>query len=244
MVHMIFRSHRGGVFYTPENTMPAFHDALKKGFAYIETDPHYTKDGKLILMHDFYINRTCRNKDGSEIKERLKIADLTYDELMQYDAGIYMGEAFRGTKVPLLEELFQAAENTDSIISLDKKIPDDRQDAIFDLVEKYNVKVSFSVQDVARTKIIQARFPDAMIDYDGNTTEEDLKIITSMVKPENLVVWMYIDNPAFAWLTDRMKASPENCARVKKYARLGLGNVNNTYDMAEALSYDPYVIEV
>ena len=224
--------------------MPAFYDALKKGFAYIETDPHYTKDGKLVLMHDFYINRTCRYPDGSEIQEPIKIADLTYDELMQYDAGIYMGEAFRGTKVPLLEELLQVVENTDTIVALDKKIPDDKQDAIFDLVEKYNAKVSFSVQDVARTKIIQARFPNAMIDYDGNTTEEDLKIITSLVKPENLVVWMYIDNPAFAWLTDRMKASPENCARVKNYARLGLGNVNNPYDMAEALSYAPYIIEV
>ena len=27
-----YRSHRGGVYYTPENTMPAFLDALEKGF--------------------------------------------------------------------------------------------------------------------------------------------------------------------------------------------------------------------
>ncbi len=241
---MIYRSHRGGVYYTPENTMPAFLDAMKKGFLCIETDPVYTKDGKLVLLHDPTINRTCRNTDGSEIKEEILLSQLTYDELMQYDAGIYKGEQFRGVKVPLLEELLQAAEHTDIEIAFDKKIPDDKQEPLFDLVERYQTKVSFSVQDVARTKIIQARFPDALICYDGNTTEENLKEITSIVKPENLIVWLYLDTPNFAWLTDRVKASAENCARVKKYARLGIGNVENPYDVAEAASYDPYMIEI
>ena len=46
---MIFRSHRGGVFYTPENTMPAFRAAFEAGFEQIETDPQYTKDGKIVV---------------------------------------------------------------------------------------------------------------------------------------------------------------------------------------------------
>jgi hypothetical protein len=83
-----------------------------------------------------------------------------------------------------------------------------------------------------------------MIDYDGNTTEEDLKLITSLVKPENLLVWLYLDTPYFAWLTDRYKASVENCERVKKYARLGLANVYNPYDTIEALNYKPDVLEI
>lgn len=48
---MLYRSHRGGIYYTPENTMPAFQDALRKGFHYIETDPTLTKDGKIVLQH-------------------------------------------------------------------------------------------------------------------------------------------------------------------------------------------------
>ncbi len=241
---MLYRSHRGGVFYTPENTMPAFSDALQKDYYSIETDPRYTKDGKIILMHDPTINRCCRNSDGSEIEESILVSDITYDELMQYDAGIYMGEAFRGVKVPLFEELLQAAEHTETIISLDKKIPDDMQEPLFDLIEKYNTKVSFSVQDAARLEIIQKRFPNALIEYDGNTTEEDLKWITSVVDPDKLFVWLYMDKPNFAWLTDRYKVSTENCERVKKYARLCIGNICNPCDVMEALAYEPFMIEV
>ncbi len=241
---MLYRSHRGGVYYTPENTMPAFYDALEKGFDFIETDPCYTKDRKIVLFHDPNINRTCRHADGSEIKEPTPLAGLTYDQLMEYDAGIAWGEQFRGTKIPLLAELLKAAENTKTVISLDKKIKDDDMEPLFDLVEKYRTKVTFSVQDTKRIKIVQARFPDAMIEYDGNTTDEDLKKVTALVKPENLLVWLYMDNPNFAWLTDRYKASYENCKRVKQYAKLCLGNVGNPYDMAEALSYEPDVLEI
>lgn len=163
---------------------------------------------------------------------------------MQYDAGIYLGEQFKGTKIPLLEELLAAAEGTGTIIALDKNIPNDQLHIMFDVVEKYKTPVCYSVCDSKRIIVIQERFPNAMIDYDGNTTEEDLELITSLVKPENLLVWLYLDTPNFAWLKDRYKASVENCERVKKYARLGLGNVYNPYDVIEALNYKPDVLEL
>lgn len=241
---MQYRSHRGGVYYTPENTMPAFLDALERHYAYIETDPNYTKDGVIVLHHDATINRTCRNADGSQINQPVYIRELTYAQLLQYDAGIAMGEQFRGTKIPRLEELLSAAEGRDVIIALDKKIGDDEIGPLLDLVEKYNTKVCFSCKDTARIRIIQSRFPDAMIDYDGNTTEEDLAAVTAMVKPENLLVWLYMDKPNFAWLTDRMKTSKENCRRVKQYARLAIGNICNPCDLKEALEFAPDVVEV
>ena len=224
--------------------MAAFRDALEKGFAYIETDPCFTKDGVIVLIHDATINRTCRNADGSEIDRPIHTADLTYDELLAYDAGIAMGEQYRGEKVPRLDELLAAAENRDVIIALDKKIGDDQIEPLLDLVSKYNTKVCFSCKDAARIQKIQERLPDAMIDYDGNTMEADLELITSLVKRENLLVWIYMDKPNFSWLTDRVKASKENCARIKRYARLGVANVNNPYDMVEALEFDPDVLEV
>lgn len=241
---MLFRSHRGGVYYTPENTMPAFRAALTQGYAYIETDPCYTRDGVIVLHHDGTLNRTCRHEDGAKLNSSVKLADLTYEELMNYDAGIAMGEQFRGTRIPRLEELLALAEGTDCIIALDKKIPTDAMDPLFDVVERFQTRVCFSCKDTERILMIQKRFPDAMIDYDGNTTEEDLKWITSLVKPENLLVWLYMDKPNFAWLTDRYKASAENCRRVKKYARLGIGNVCNPCDVKEALEFDPDVLEV
>jgi len=190
---MLYRSHRGGVYDMPENTMPAFLDALKQGFAYIETDPCFTKDGVIVLFHDQTINRTCRNKDGSVIETPIKLSDLTYAELMEYDAGIYQGEAFRGTKVPRLDELLAAAEDKDVIIALDKKITVDCLDQLFAVVERYRTKVCFSCADTVRIKRILSHFPDALIDYDGETTEVELKEVTALVKRENLLVWMYMD---------------------------------------------------
>jgi glycerophosphoryl diester phosphodiesterase len=241
---MIYRSHRGGVYYTPENTMPAFRAALTEGFAYIETDPCFTKDGVIILHHDATINRTLRNSDGTPIEVPIKHEDLTYAELCEYDAGIALGEKFRGTRVPKLSELLSLCEGTGVIVALDKKIQNDQLDILIDEVLKYNTRVCFSCADTARMKKIQSRIPDAMIDYDGVNTDAALSEVCALVKRENLLVWVYLDKPNFAWLTDRDKASAEVCARVKKYARLGIGNVNNAYDVKEALEFAPDVLEV
>lgn len=241
---MQFRAHRGNSAYAPENTMPAFCLALEEGFESIETDPNYTKDGVVVLMHDGTINRTCRNSDGSPIDRPVIVTDTTYEELMQYDAGIFMGEKFRGTRIPRLEELLAIAEAKDVVISLDKKIPTGSMDVFFDVIERFKTRTEFSCADTKRIKTVLERFPNALINYDGSTTEEELEEVCSLVKKENLTVWMYLDKPNFAWLTDRVKASPENCARVKKYARLGIANVTKPADVREAYLLGADIIEV
>ena len=239
---MLYIAHRGGMFYTPENTIPAFLFALQNGYDQIETDPQLTLDGVVVLMHDDTINRTCRNADGSIIEKPVKVSEITYAQLLKYDAGIAMGEEFRGTKVPRLDELFELVQGHDVVISLDKKIPTEKIDAMLDVVEKYPVKVYFSVMDTKRIKKIQERFPDASFDYDVNLEDEALAEVCSLVKRENLVVWMYLDKPNFSWLVQKAKVSPENCARVKKYARVGISNINNPLDVKEALDYSPEII--
>ena len=241
---MQYRSHRGGSFYTPENTMPAFLNALEQGFEIIETDPVYTKDGKIVLMHDDTINRTCVNPDGTEIEAPIKVCEHTYEQLAHYDAGLRKGEEFRGTKIPLLEELLAAAEGKDVILEMDKKIETDAIEPLFDLIAKYDVKVCFSTADVERIEKVLSRFPDAYINYDGPVTDEMLKAVTARVRPERLYVWIYLDKPNFAWLESIRKVSKENCARVKRYARLGIANVNNPYDVREALGFEPDILEV
>lgn len=241
---MKFCSHRGGMFYTPENTMPAFLDALEKGFEIIETDPCYTKDGMIVLMHDKTINRTCVNPDGSPIEKPMVVEECTYEELLNYDAGLRKGEKFKGTKIPLLAELLAAAEGRDVIISLDKRIGTDEIEPLFDVVARYNTKVCFSTKDMERIEKVLSRFPDAFINYDGPATEEMLKVVTARVKPERLFVWMYMDRPNFSFLEPTRKASAERCALVKRYARLGIGNIINPSDVYEAIKFEPDVVEI
>ena len=241
---MKYRSHRGGMHYTPENTVPAFLYALNAGYASIETDPQLTRDGVVVLMHDPTINRTCRHADGSPIAEPLMVADLTYEELLQYDAGIAFGECFRGTRIPRLDELLTLAEGRGITIALDKRIPNERIDALIDVVLAHKTPVSFSVSTVERIRAIQERIPDAAFDYDVNTEKEALDEVTRLVKPENLTVWLYLDKPNFSRLARKAKATPENVARVRAYARLGIANVNNAIDVKEALEMRPDVLEV
>lgn len=241
---MQYRSHRGGVHNTPENTMPAFLSALKQGYDYIETDPQLTRDGVVVLMHDSTVNRTCRHPDGSVIGEPVRVCDITYDELLSYDAGIAMGEQFRGTRVPRLDELLSAAEGHNVIIALDKKITTDNVDALTEIVLRYKTKVCFSTSDTERIKKIQSRIPDAMFDYDVNLGDEALREVCALVSPENLMIWMYLDRPNFAWLAPIAKANPENVRRVRKFGRIGIANICCPEDVMEAVSYVPDAIEL
>ena len=239
---MQFRAHRGYTGY-PENTLPAFQKALDEELDYLETDPSFTKDGVIVLMHDSTINRTCRNSDGSLIEQKTLLSEITYEELLKYDAGIAFGEKFRETRVPRLEELLELVNGKDTILDLDKKIKTEEMDPLLELVSKYDVRVEFSCGDTARIKKVLSTLPHALINYDGNTTEEQLREVCALVPYEQLTVWMYYDNPSFAWLTDRFKTSPENCARVKKYARLGIANIRTPYEMRDAIRFGADIIE-
>ena len=239
---MQFRAHRGHAA-CPENTLPAFKKALETGFEILETDPQFTKDGVIVLMHDSSVNRTCRNRDGSPIEKEIIVAESTYAELLTYDAGIAFGEKFSGTPIPRLEDLLVLLDGSDIVLDLDKKIPTDNIEPLLELVSRYRVRAEFSCGDMERIKKILAYNPTALINYDGQTTEEKLAEICAVVPYEQLMVWMYYDNPHFAWLTDRYKASRENCARVKKYARLGIANIHTAYEMYDAFRWGADAIE-
>ncbi|MDR0953747.1 MAG: glycerophosphodiester phosphodiesterase [Elusimicrobiota bacterium] len=66
---MIIIAHRGASGYKQENTLAAFEEAARLGANYFETDVQQSKDGKLIVYHDYAL------KNGRAIK------DSTFAEL-------------------------------------------------------------------------------------------------------------------------------------------------------------------
>ncbi|MEJ2748304.1 MAG: glycerophosphodiester phosphodiesterase family protein, partial [Anaerolineae bacterium] len=85
-------AHRGASAYAPENTLAAFERAAELGADGIELDVQLSKDGRLVIIHDFDTARTT-NGQG-------KVSDLTLAELQSFDAG-------EGQKIPTLDELFE-----------------------------------------------------------------------------------------------------------------------------------------
>ena len=66
-------AHRGGDRIAPENTMAAFHDAVGRGYRYLETDVHASKDGVVYAFHDDDLKRM--------IGEDVAISTLTAAEI-------------------------------------------------------------------------------------------------------------------------------------------------------------------
>lgn len=90
-------AHRGAMTTHPENTLPAFFEAIRVGAQMIEFDVQFSKDSALVIMHDGTVDRTT---DGTGKVEELILADIR-----KLDAGSWMGEDFVGTGVPILEEV-------------------------------------------------------------------------------------------------------------------------------------------
>jgi len=92
-------AHRGANATHPENTLPAFREAIRLGAHQVEFDVRLLKDGGLAVIHDATVDRTT---DGHG-----RVADFTTDEIKRLDAGAWKGARFAGTRVPTLAEVLR-----------------------------------------------------------------------------------------------------------------------------------------
>jgi glycerophosphoryl diester phosphodiesterase len=111
-------AHRGGRARRPENTLPAFADALSMGVDTLELDMGLTRDGVVVVAHDRRLNPDlARAADGHYICAGIPFVKLTLEEVKQYDVGqIRPGSAYAarfpdqlavpGTRIPTLAEVF------------------------------------------------------------------------------------------------------------------------------------------
>jgi glycerophosphoryl diester phosphodiesterase len=92
--------HRGASHDAPENTLASIRLAWKQNADASETDVHLTKDGQIVVIHDFNTRRVGgRNR---------KVVDQTLAELKQLDVGRWKGEQWAGERIPTLAEYLAA----------------------------------------------------------------------------------------------------------------------------------------
>lgn len=241
---MLFQAHRGVSTEYPENTMPAFVAAYEQGYQVIETDPLFTADGQCVLFHDHTVRRTCRTEQGEMLGD-LKAAELTYAQLAQLDAGLFMGQQFRGTKVPLLAEVLAYAAKTGLHVKLDNKFEHFTQEqkaVLLDIVEESGADVGFTCAQPENIRMVVSRFPTAVIHYDGYVDEEKVSAVKALLDQNPLTVWLALPSELTSWV-QVPTANAQLCAMVKKYAQLGLWILETEAQLCQAEALGADIIE-
>ncbi len=95
-------AHRGYSLVAPENSMPAFKQAIKENVDWIELDVHETKDGVIVVTHDADIKRIAGVDKN--------VYDLTYAQLEKYDVGSWFSSKYKGLHVSTLDEVIKVCK--------------------------------------------------------------------------------------------------------------------------------------
>ena len=114
------QGHRGCRGLLPENSIPAFLRALDLGVTTLEMDVVISKDGKVVVSHEPFLNHDiCLNPEGDSIKkseeETYNLYQMNYNDIAQCDCGSLGNSKFKeqeSIKVskPLLSDVIKQVE--------------------------------------------------------------------------------------------------------------------------------------
>ncbi len=99
---VIVVAHRAGAKVAPENTVAALEQAIRDGAPIAEIDVQQLSDGTLIVMHDSNFKRTAG--------EDMCVWDAESDLLQELEVGDNFSAAYRGERIPTLEEMLACAK--------------------------------------------------------------------------------------------------------------------------------------
>lgn len=159
-------AHRGYRPLAPENTLPAYTEAMRIGVDVIDMDVNMTKDKILVVTHDLTLNPDLtKDKKGNWITEKTPIKNLNLAQLKKYTVG-YLKPGSTTTKmyhdhigmdnvhIPTLEEVINYVKtNVGSRIRLQIEIK----------TNPYDPKESWTAQEMAKALnkvLVKTGMPD------------------------------------------------------------------------------------
>jgi glycerophosphoryl diester phosphodiesterase len=202
------QGHRGYRGLFPENSLPAFEKAIELGVNTLELDLAISKDRKVVVSHEPYINKLfCLNTIGEEITlEEEKVYNLykmNYQEIKAFDCGTKQYSRFPeqqkiNTYKPLLSEVFELAKAKNSSVKFNIEIKaNPKYDAIYtpepeefvrlvlNLIEQYGVFERTNLQsfDLRILEEIKKQAPEmrlALLVDENETIEGKLSKLSFM----------------------------------------------------------------
>lgn len=133
-------AHRGVSSEAPENTLPAIELSIQYLSDYVEIDVQCTEDGEVVVFHDPSLKRVTGSSRA--------LADVTYSELTQLDAGYYFGDPYLDTPVPTLTEVLELTKGRiNLIIELKRnKAGADLVQKVLALIDEYDMRYQCILQ--------------------------------------------------------------------------------------------------
>ncbi|NLE12633.1 MAG: hypothetical protein GX628_03030 [Clostridiales bacterium] len=247
---MIFEAHRGVANEYPENTLPAFEAAHKLGYKMIECDTKFTADDRCIFLHDRSCYRTARTSDGGRVPDT-PANELTFDEIRSWDFGLWMGERFRGTLAPTLEEVLEFVARTEVPLKLDNvfmSFKPEQREIMYRIIERSGTEeyMGFTCKSLDQVEYHTTRFPKCTIHYeyhvDAPFDESVIARAAELSKGHRFTVFIPMDIKATAWFKGP-HATPENCAIAKKYGELGLWILRTEDELRQAKELGADIVE-
>lgn len=122
-------AHRGGAALYPENTFPAFDNAVRLGVDMLEFDMQMTADDKLVITHDGTVNASfCTAEPGSGVVPG-PVRKMTLADLEKFDCGskhraLYPTQrAVPGTHMPTPDAFFARYKDAHVMFYGETKMP-------------------------------------------------------------------------------------------------------------------------
>ena len=208
--------HRGLSSEAPENSLEAVDLAIASLSDGVEIDVQETKDGVVVVCHDSSLKRIAG--------KNVNIADVTYEELKQYDISHYFSKDHEFTYVPTLEEVMSLVKGrAHLLIELKRNSASaDLAAKVVSLISQYEMEYQCSIQsaDYAYLRQVNELNPDLTLGYIlttaiGNYYKNDMIdffCVRSMFVNNTTVTKAHAEGKAvYAWTintraeTERMK---------------------------------------
>ncbi len=150
--------HRGAREAAPENTLSSFLAAEMMGAHGIELDVMFSKDDKLVVIHDYDLDATTNGKGP--------VKGYTLAEIKKMDAGSWFDEAFTGERIPTLQEVIEVLD-PETLINIELKTEtpatDGLESAVVDVIREYNLYSRVIVSSFNPIALMRVKWADKNI---------------------------------------------------------------------------------
>jgi glycerophosphoryl diester phosphodiesterase len=183
------QGHRGARGLLPENTLPAYEEALRIGVTTLELDVGISSDDVVTISHDRALNpEITRDAQGQWLTQPVLVNALSFAQLQSYDVGrINPASAYAkrfaqqtpldGTRMPSLAQLFERMQTSALHFNIETKISPEKPhetvspevfvDKLLAVVNAYQLQERVIIQsfDWRTLQLVQQRAPQIRTAY-------------------------------------------------------------------------------